>query len=295
MSSVSVVITTIGRPELTRAVESVLAQNYGDIEIIVVGPSGNYMLPRSIKHLSFDKPISVCSARNIGTQTCTGDFVAYLDDDDYWYPQKIAIQVEALSQLPPRTILGCRYEIWSPAGKSIYPRELFAKNQSMLSYLFGKANLKPGLRYFQTSGIILARADALEVGWDEGIPRHNDWDFLLRAEDYHFSFKQLEDILVVVDQRRDGSISRNCAPELSDAFYNRYKVQMNSREESTFLLSAVFQSVVNSKNFFSIATYAFRIIGMNRRPNTCVIVLLRILNIRKFLSIIKTLSKLFGR
>ena len=257
-----------------------------------MGPSGNYLLPNGIKHIAFDKPINVCSARNIGTQVSTGEFIAYLDDDDYWYPQKIFIQMEALSQLPTSTILGCRYEIWSPAGKSIYPRELFLNNQSMLNYLFGKANLKPGLRYFQTSGMILSRAAAQEIGWDEGIPRHNDWDFLLRAENLQFSFKQLTEILVVVDQRRKGSISRNSNPELSNAFYNRYRSQMNSGEESTFLLSAVFQSVVNTRNFMSISTYAFRIFGLNRRPKTWITLALRILNIRRFLQFY---FKLFGR
>jgi glycosyltransferase involved in cell wall biosynthesis len=295
MATVSVVITTIGRLELTRAVESVLAQTYGKIEIIVVGPSGNNVLPKGVRHLNFDKPINVCTARNIGTQASSGDFIAYLDDDDYWYPQKISRQVEALSQLPPRTILGCRYEILSSSGKSFYPREILIKNQSMISYLFGKINLKPGLRYFQTSGIILAKADAQEIGWDEEIPRHNDWDFLLRAEGFEFSFVQLEDVLVVVDQRQEGSISRNNSPYLSSAFYNRYKERMDSREESSFLLSAVFQSVVNSKKVLPIGSYAVRIIRLNNAPKTYMLVILRLLNIRKLFLLLQSFYGLFSR
>jgi glycosyltransferase involved in cell wall biosynthesis len=72
MVKVSVVITTIGRIELTRAVESVLAQTYENIEIIIVGPSGDNVLPLGVKHVFFDKPINVCTARNIGTRASTG-------------------------------------------------------------------------------------------------------------------------------------------------------------------------------------------------------------------------------
>jgi glycosyltransferase involved in cell wall biosynthesis len=287
MAKVSVVITTIGRAELSRAVESALSQNYKNIEVIVVGPSGGYDLPKKIKHLNSEKLINVCKARNIGTQASTGEFTAYLDDDDYWYPSKISVQVEELSKLPPRTILGCRSETWGPIGKSIYPRELIAKKQSILSYLFGKTNFFPGLTFFQTSGIMLATSDAIRIGWDEDIPRHNDWDFLLRAQTLGCGFEQLADVLVVVDQGRNGSISRNCSPELSNAFYDRYKNQMNRREESTFLLTAVFQSVLNSRNLLLIANYAARIIFLNTAPKTIVIVLLRILGIRKIVQMLK--------
>jgi glycosyltransferase involved in cell wall biosynthesis len=287
MAKVSVVITTIGRPELSRAVESALSQDYKDIEIIVVGPSGEYDLPKKIRHLNSEKSINVCKARNIGTQASTGDFIAYLDDDDYWHPSKISVQVEEFSKQPPKTILGCRSEAWGPIGKSVYPRQLIAKEQSVLSYLFGEINFLPGLRFFQTSGIILATADARRIGWDEDIPRHNDWDFILRAQAHGFGFEQLADILVVVDQGGDGSISRNCKPEFSDAFYERYKTQMSRREESAFLLTAVFQSALNSRNFSLIAFYAVRIIRLNTAPKTIVIVLLRIINIRKIVQISK--------
>ncbi len=287
MTKVSVVITTIGRIELCRAVESALSQDYNDIEIIVVGPSGKYDLPNKIRHLNSEKSINVCKARNIGTESSTGNLIAYLDDDDYWHPSKISIQVEEFSKLPPKTILGCRSETWGPMGKSVYPREVIAKNQSVINYLFGDINFLPGLRYFQTSGMILSSADARRIGWDEDIPRHNDWDFLLRAQSDGFGFEQSGKILVVVDQERNGSISRNCKPELSDAFYARYKSQMNRREESIFLLTAVFQSALNSRKFSLIAFYAVRILCRHFRPKTVVIVLLRCINIRKIMQILR--------
>jgi hypothetical protein len=223
------------------------------------------------------------------------DFIAYLDDDDFWYPQKISLQMKSLSQLPSKTIVSCRYEILSFAGTAIYPREVFKKNQLMISYLFGKTNFKPGLRYFQTSGIILSRADAAEIGWDEEIERHNDWDFLLRAEDCGFSFAQLEEILVVVDQRQDGSISRNNSPDLSTKFYNRYKERMNSREKSVFLVSAVFQSVVNTKDFLSICACATHIIRLNNTPKIYALVIMRVLNVRKIFLTLQSFFRLFSR
>lgn len=216
-------------------------------------------------------------------------FTAYLDDDDFWLPDKISIQVNALSNLPSKTIVGCRYEIWSVLGKSIYPREIISKNQSMLNYLFGKSELRPGLRYFQTSGMILNSSDALRIGWDENMPRHNDWDFLLRSQAQGMEFFQINSTLVVVDQKHNTSISRSGNSSLSDTFYEKYKEKMTNREESLFMQTAVFQSVINSQSFVQIIQYAMHIFILDPTPKTALTILLRLLRFRRFLVKIKAL------
>lgn len=287
MTKVTVVIPTIGRPQLTRAIESVKAQDYQNLEIIVVGPCGTNILPKGVIHLRGKEIINVCEARNIGTEAGTGVFTAYLDDDDFWMPNKISIQMEALAQHPSKTIIGCKYQAIGPLGTFVYPRELITTDQSIIKYLFGKNHLRPGLRYIQTSGIILESVAARRIGWDIQMRRHNDWDFFLRAQELGYNFHQLIDALVVVDQGGKESISRSRDPELSNFFYDRYVNKMSRKEKSTFLITAVFQNVINSKDIIKIIQYATKIISYNPTPKTITLTLLRIFKIRDALQVLR--------
>lgn len=102
MSRVSVVIPTQNRPAAAeRAVRSVTAQTYADLEIHVVDDGSAEPLaldtrdPRVTLHRTA-MPQGVSAARNLGIAAATGDWVAFLDDDDLWAPNKLAVQMEAL-------------------------------------------------------------------------------------------------------------------------------------------------------------------------------------------------------
>lgn len=101
-SLVSVVITTYNRPNLLpRAVESVREQSYENVEIIVVDdcsetPAASVLEDgpdlRVVRH---EENQGANAARNTGIRESSGEFVAFLDDDDTWDPSKLARQVEA--------------------------------------------------------------------------------------------------------------------------------------------------------------------------------------------------------
>ncbi|SVB83840.1 uncharacterized protein METZ01_LOCUS236694, partial [marine metagenome] len=98
---ISVIIPTYNRRNtLPRAVESVLNQIYKPIEIIVVDDGSTdgakemcsemYPLVRYI----YQANSGVSSARNTGIKSASGDWIALLDSDDEWLPDKLEIQVK---------------------------------------------------------------------------------------------------------------------------------------------------------------------------------------------------------
>ena len=115
--SVSVVVPTIGRPELVRALRSVRAQRTAArVELIVVhdGRPGTE-LPTEVAGLA-DQVLRTAGrvggsrARNLGIAAATGDVVALLDDDDEWLPNKLEAQLALLRDAsdPARTVVAGR-------------------------------------------------------------------------------------------------------------------------------------------------------------------------------------------
>lgn len=107
MSEVSVIIPTYNRAKyVTQAIDSVLAQTYKDYEIIVVddGSTDNtqevlYAYIDSLKiNYIYQDNAGVSAARNAGISVAKGDWVAFLDSDDQWLPDKLSTQMAALRE-----------------------------------------------------------------------------------------------------------------------------------------------------------------------------------------------------
>ena len=101
--TVSVIIPTFNRPEqVIRAIESALSQSHKPIEIIVVDDGSDESFKKELRSLAKLRKITFIEfehtgnpglLRKVGVEKANGHWVAFLDDDDFWHPQKLEAQL----------------------------------------------------------------------------------------------------------------------------------------------------------------------------------------------------------
>src|SRR4030042_6253183 len=104
---VSVIIPTYNRADcVTKSIDSVLSQTYNDYEIIVVddGSTDNTRqilqsyVDKCLIHYIYQDNAGCAAARNSGIRAAKGQWIAFLDSDDTWLPDKLAEQMQYLSE-----------------------------------------------------------------------------------------------------------------------------------------------------------------------------------------------------
>ncbi len=112
-----------------------------------------------------------------------GEFVALLDDDDEWSPNKLARQLElARKSKESFPVVTCRLIARRPTGDEVWPARPIGTRESMSEYLFCReASIRQGEGFIQTSTLLVPRALLLELPFTPNLPRHQDWDWLIRA------------------------------------------------------------------------------------------------------------------
>ncbi len=131
----SVVIPTFNRAHLvTRAVESVLTQKFTDYECIVVDDGSTDDTSRvlspytnKIKYIYISHG-GVSTARNRGIQQAQGEWIAFLDSDDMWLPEKLAAHYEYI-QAHPNIYIHQTDELWIRNGKRVNPMKKASKKK----------------------------------------------------------------------------------------------------------------------------------------------------------------------
>lgn len=186
MPEVSIVLPTYGRlPLLRKAVASVIGQTLSDWELIVVDDGSTddtreyleaiddpRVRPLSLEHRG------ITSARSSGLRLARGKWVAFLDSDDLWLPEKLALQRRRLAAQPT-----CR---WSYTGYSLIDAEGAAlpERSALLPRPVSGCILEPMLRFKVSTPVqtMLAERSLIEEigGFDAAIPFLSDYDFALR-------------------------------------------------------------------------------------------------------------------
>jgi glycosyltransferase involved in cell wall biosynthesis len=183
-----VVIPTRGRPNVVaRAAKSALAQTLAEIEVIVVLDGPDPETRRSLADLGDDRLRLVelperrgaAAARNVGIAAARAPWLALLDDDDLWAPEKLARQLA--SNPAANEIVACRLEYRSPTERFVAPRRLPEPGELLSEYLFCRRGWFRLEGVLQSSMLLAATQLWLRIPFQEGLRRHQEMDWLLRA------------------------------------------------------------------------------------------------------------------
>ena len=189
---VSVVIPTCGRPALVvRAVMSALAQTLANIEVVVVIDGHDPASTEALRVIKDSRvtvvPLSESAggseARNIGVRVSRGEFIAFLDDDDEWSANKLSRQLDIAQASSARfPVVTCRLIARRPNSDELWPARQMRVGESMSDYLLCReASIRQGEGFIQTSTLLIPRSLLLLAPFTSGLPRHQDWDWLIRV------------------------------------------------------------------------------------------------------------------
>jgi len=209
MPRVSVIIPTCNRPEfLPRALRSVLDQTYQDFEIIVVDDGDKISAEKEvksfgngrIKYIKHEKRRGGAAARNTGIGVAHGEFIAFLDDDDEWLPEKLEKKVSAFEQSGDEVgVVFCGVAISSPGGvikQRIYDKEGIVD-------VFGESLHKC---FIWTSALMIRREALIQVGmFDESFKKNQEWDLELRLAKVN-RFFSIKEALVKINSHAGGQM-----------------------------------------------------------------------------------------
>ena len=183
---VSVVIPVFNRQEMLRqAVASVLSQSFSDLELIVVDDGSRDDIAAALSTyadtltLLYQENKGVSAARNLGVARSRGKYVAFLDSDDLWLPQKLSRQTAFFESHPEVNVCQTE-EIWIKNGRRRNPGKRHRKPSGMI--------FLPSLELclVSPSAVMFRKSFFLETGgFDESLPACEDYDLWLRISSRH--------------------------------------------------------------------------------------------------------------
>lgn len=183
---VSCVIPSYKRCDtVIRAINSVLNQTYSNLEVLLVDdnvPGDEYSRKLQeklsiindvrLRYISQSEHINGAKARNVGIENARGEYIAFLDDDDEWLPEKIEKQMEVVESYQEYTGVSCLYSEYKNG-------VLFHSCPPYMSDGLHKKVFDREVSVF-TSTVLLRRDKLLEFGgFDIELERHQDIQLLL--------------------------------------------------------------------------------------------------------------------
>ncbi|WP_263821276.1 glycosyltransferase family 2 protein [Salinibacter sp.] len=230
---ISVVIPTFNRQDvILRAVESALGQTHKNLEVIVVDDHSQDRTREVVESVGDNRVRYVLNrrskgaqgARNTGVEIAKGEWIAFLDSDDWWHKEKLEKQVNFIKKSEKRVSALSTGRVWKADGKTFWKSKL-KKVDNWEPKVFLHDNPVGGF-----STILIRKKKLKEVGGlDEALPAMQDIDLYFRISKKG-DFYSIPNRLTIETIRYDGGISTNYAKKLesSKLFMEKYEKEYKS-------------------------------------------------------------------
>ncbi|MDU0355994.1 glycosyltransferase family 2 protein [Paraglaciecola aquimarina] len=192
---ISCIITTFNRPDLVgSAIDSVLSQTYENIELIVVddcsktsydSAMANYNNDPRVTFIRNEINMGLSASRNNGVKHSNGSYIAFLDDDDIWLPNKIESQLKILQN--NSSYIACSSSHIESISKNIINHEV---REYKLADIYIENLIGPPSK-------ILVRSEVFnKVSFNETAKHAEDWDFYLKLLEYGIIYSIKEPLII---------------------------------------------------------------------------------------------------
>ena len=188
---ISVLIPTFNRPELIkRAIASIQAQTFKNFEIIVTIDGPNPAIEASLASLEeprlrwivHPENRGLPAARRTGILNARGNWIAYLDDDDEWTPNKLESQLKAAKASKyPLPIVASQLIGRTHKGDFTWPRRTPTPAEHLSEYLFVRKSFFYGEAILQPSTYFVKKELMIQTLPDPDVKTPEDWNWLLHA------------------------------------------------------------------------------------------------------------------
>lgn len=187
---VSVIIPVYNRDRyLSEAIDSVFAQNYPAIELIIVDDGSTdrsaKIAQRYLPNLRYHYQPNggIGAARNMGIALSTGEFLAFLDSDDLWMPEKLSLQMLAFETDPELdAVFGYVKQFFSPEVDEQFRQRIRCSEEPVAGFL--------------SSMMLIRRFTLLQVGlFNTELKTGIDIDWYMRAIEQNLRMTLLPDVI----------------------------------------------------------------------------------------------------
>jgi glycosyltransferase involved in cell wall biosynthesis len=234
MTFVTIIIPVLnGEAYIARAVQSVLNQEFADLEIVIIDDGSTDRTSAIIAgfkdpriRYEYQPRRGPSAARNAGISLSVSEWVAFLDADDHWHPRKLIAQVKAVHECPDVAIVYCAAQYCSPTGETLEIVPAAVEGNILPQLLV--ANCISG----SASSAMVSRSALSRVGvFDEALTWGEDWDLWLRlcAE---YEVKRISEPLVYITARPN-SLGKQALAMRDDSLRLVRRVHARFRDVST--------------------------------------------------------------
>lgn len=218
---------------LRKSIESVLNQTYSNYELIIVDDNNPdteerhfteelmslYQNNSRIVYIKHEQNRNGAAARNTGFRASRGEYIAYLDDDDEFMPEKLEKEVLFLEQNNEYDAVYCRLLINGTVNKMI-PFE----GNCLVEILSDMTRM-------QTSTLMFRR-HAIETigGFDESFRRHQDYELLVKFFSYGFKIGFINEPLAIYTTTGQNFVKGKKLEDLKEQFLMKFEPVLNQLE-----------------------------------------------------------------